>query len=88
MLDSAARVMPVKHQPTVVYVVFAELQDQSRGTVDGEHFLMIAGYTQEAAATQRAAKEQFGGGWGSFTEPGEPSDAGWWIGVEPVEVVG
>jgi hypothetical protein len=67
-----------------VYVVISELIDGR--TANGEYFMIVGAYRDEAAAERRAEAERAGGNWGCFVPEAECSECGWALRVEAVEV--
>jgi hypothetical protein len=66
------------------YLVLGELVDGR--TADGEHFIIVGAYRDEAAAERRLEAERSGGHWGDFDADAERSASGWLLRVEAVEV--
>jgi hypothetical protein len=74
-----------EEQSPKVHIVLAELIDGH--TPDGEYFIMIAAYRDDAAAERRAILERALGRWGRFSSDlDSPSDFGWLIRVEPLKL--
>lgn len=72
----------------LISVVVAEFDPSTpSGTSDGEHFVMLAAFVDDADAQRYLATVQASGRWGRFCgdaiDP-EVSDTGWSLTIEPV----
>jgi hypothetical protein len=67
-----------------VYLVLGELVQGH--TSDGEYFVIVGAYRDEAAAACRMDTERASGLWGHHSPDAEWSESGWMLRVEAVDL--
>jgi hypothetical protein len=69
-----------------IYLVLGELVEGS--TADGEYFVIVGAYRDEAEAARRMDAERASGSWGHHAPNAEWSQSGWLLRVEAVDLLG